>query len=219
MVIPAELDNPHWTIAFKTWLKQVKFSEITGIESFACKLRQLDFLHKEYLGMANQLRKYCRTHLKKDFYLLTSVPGVGGYVASAILAEAGNLRRFNNVREFSSFVGVVPGVHQSAESTKPMGITPRCRALLRTYIIEAAWVALRNDPEMQLYYRKHRGKNSKCIIVKIAHKLLKRIYHVVKNETPYQISFNMKEEDKSLLKNIEKELDEIIPASSLLELE
>lgn len=218
IVIPIELDKPHWSLAFKQWLKEVRFTNTSGQESFQCKLRQLDFLHHEYLEMANQLRAYCRKNLEKDYYLLKSVPGVGGYVASAILAEAGNLRRFNNVREFSSFVGVVPGIHQSADSTKPMGITPRCRPILRTYIIEASWVALRKDPEMQVYYRKHQGKNVKCIIVKIAHKLLKRIYHVVKNEVPYQINFNLKETDATELKSIEKELDKMIPESELEEL-
>jgi transposase len=32
---------------------------------------------------------------KKD-YLLKSIPGIGGYLASVILAECGDLRRFNN---------------------------------------------------------------------------------------------------------------------------
>jgi transposase len=219
IVIPVHLDNPNWSIAFKTWLKEIKFSNISGQAALNCKLRQLDFLHTEYLEMANQLRAYCRKYLKKDYYLLKSVPGVGGYVACAILAEAGNLRRFNNVREFSSFVGVVPGVHQSADTNKSMGITPRCRSLLRTYIIEAAWVALRHDPELQMYYRTHYGKNVKCIIVKIAHKLLKRIYHVVKNETPYVRNFNLTETDLKLVEATSKELEKLVPESMLEELQ
>jgi transposase len=31
---------------------------------------------------------------KKDYNLLKSIPGIGGYLASVILAECGDLRRF-----------------------------------------------------------------------------------------------------------------------------
>jgi len=50
-------------------------------------------------------------------------------------------------------------------------------------------VAIRTDPEIQAYYRKHAGKNSKNIIVKVAHKICCRIISVIKNETPYQINY------------------------------
>ncbi|MBK9152499.1 MAG: transposase [Saprospiraceae bacterium] len=39
--------------------------------------------------------------------------------------------------------GVVPGLHSSGGTEKALGITPRCRSLLRSYIIEAAWIAMR----------------------------------------------------------------------------
>jgi uncharacterized protein YbcI len=70
-----------------------------------------------------------------------------------------------------------------------IGVTPRCRALLRSYIIESAWVAYRLDPHMQSYYRKHIGKNPKSIIVKIARKLLNRMLSVIKTETNYHINY------------------------------
>jgi hypothetical protein len=47
-------------------------------------------------------------------------------------------------------------------------------------------VALRLDPHMQAYYRKHIGKNPKSIIIKIARKLLNRMLSVIKNEKKYE---------------------------------
>ena len=44
---------------------------------------------------------------------------------------------------------------------------------------------------MQEYYRKHQGKNVKNIIVKVAHKMARRILSVIKTETPYQINRNL----------------------------
>jgi transposase len=153
------------------------------------KLRILEILHKEYLQTGNELRAYCRKHHKKDYYLLKSIPGIGGFLAAALLAEVGDIRRFTNEQEFSSYLGIVPGIHQSGETEKHMGVTPRCNSSLRSYLMEATWTTVRKDPEMQAYYRKHSARKSTTVIVKVAHKLVKRILSVIKNEHPYQINY------------------------------
>jgi transposase len=51
---------------------------------------------------------------KKDYNLLKSIPGIGGYLASVILAECGDLRRFNNEGQFRH--RLVPGMYNSGES-------------------------------------------------------------------------------------------------------
>jgi hypothetical protein len=80
------------------------------------------------------------------------------------------------------------------ERNMKMSLTPRCKALLRSYLIESSWVAIRMDPELQTYYRKHVGKNPKNVIVKVAHKICCRILSVIKNETPYQINYKNKQQ-------------------------
>jgi hypothetical protein len=57
------------------------------------------FIKSEYLEIANQMRAYCRKK-KERLQSLKSIPG--GYLASVILAECGDLRRFNNEGQFSS---------------------------------------------------------------------------------------------------------------------
>jgi hypothetical protein len=82
-------------------------------------------------------------------------------------------------------------MYNSGGSEKCLGITPRSRSQLRSYLIEAAWIAIRKDAEMQQYYRKHHGKNVKTVIVKVAHKMTRRILSVVKKQVPYQINKNL----------------------------
>jgi transposase len=190
IMIPEQYDNPNWSRDFLSWLKNIPWSHSTGASCMNSKLRMLEMLKSEYLQTSNELRAYCRKYHKKDYYLLKSIPGIGGLLAAAILAELGDIRRFNNEREFSSCIGIVPGIYQSSETDKKMGITPRCKSLLRSYLIESSWVAVRRDPEIQAYYRKHVGKNSKNIIVKVAHKMCRRILSVIKNERPYQVNNN-----------------------------
>jgi transposase len=190
--IPKQYDNSNWTNDFVKWLKEVKFSSETGNITLESKIKMYEFIKSEYLEIANKLRSYCRKNRKEEYYLLKSIPGIGGYLSAAILAECGDLNRFDNHRQFASFVGMIPSMAESADNERTRGITPRSRALLRTYLIEAAWVTLRLDPDMQSYYRKHQGKNSKAIITKIAHKLCNRILAVIKTKTPYQINYQNK---------------------------
>lgn len=190
--IPQKFDTPNWSKKFVLWLKEINWSYQTGKICMESKIKTYEFIYSQYLHIANELRAYCRKNLKKDYYLLKSIPGIGGYLASAILAEVGNLRRFKNESEFASYVGIVPMIRNSGGTENISGVTPRCRALLRSYIIESAWVALRLDPEMQSYYRKHIGKNSKSIIVKVARKLLNRMLSVIKNEIPYQKNYSLR---------------------------
>jgi hypothetical protein len=60
------------------------------------------FIKSEYLEIANQMRAYCRTIRKITIFEKYS--GIGGYLASVILAECGDLRRFNNEGQFSSYI-------------------------------------------------------------------------------------------------------------------
>ena len=191
IVLPDEFDNPNWTLNFLSWLESLEFSSYVGKFSLESKLRLYHCIKSEYLEVANQMRAYCKKEYTKDYMLLRSIPGIGGYLASVIIAECGDLRRFNTEGQFSSFIGLVPGIYNSGEKETCLGITKRSRSQLRTYLIEAAWIAIRKDPEMQQYYRKHQGKNVKSVIVKVAHKMARRILSVIKTETPYVVNKNL----------------------------
>jgi transposase len=190
--VPDQYDNPNWSKDFLNWLNNIQWNHTTGTQCLESKMRILTLLNSEYLQTSNELRAYCRKYHPKDYYLLKSIPGIGGLLAAAVLAELGDIRRFNNESEFSNYIGLVPGIHQSSETDNKIGITPRCKALLRSYLIESSWVAIRTDPEIQAYYRKHAGRNPKSVIVKVAHKMCRRILSVIKNEMPYQISYSSK---------------------------
>jgi transposase len=198
--VPLQYDNPNWTKEFIQWIESIQWIQSTGKLAINSKLRIYKLLHQEHLQVANELRSYCRQQYKKDYYLLKSIPGIGGYLSAAVLAEVGDLRRFRNEKQFASYIGLIPMMKNSGATEKIIGVTPRCRALLRSYIIESAWVAYRLDPHMQAYYRKHIGKNPKSIIVKIARKLLNRMLSVIKTETTYQTNYKAQKNNEE--KNI-----------------
>ncbi|MBK9152496.1 MAG: IS110 family transposase [Saprospiraceae bacterium] len=95
-----------------------------------------------------------------------SIPGFGRLVVSAILSELGDIRRFTNESELSNYIGVVLGPFLSGGTEKALGITPRCRSLLRFYIIEVAWIAMERSGTPGILPQAS-GQNSKSVIVKI----------------------------------------------------
>lgn len=187
MSVPEEFDNDHWSHAFRVWVDTIVFDHPTARETLDSRMRSFRFIDKELRDVSTKLRAYCRKHYKKDYYLLRSIPGIGGIVACGIICELGDLRRFNSIKHLAGYVGLAPGVHQSGDNQRATGITMRAHRLMRSYFIEASWQAIRTDPVMQAYYRKHLGKNVKNIIVKVARKLLSRALAVIKTEIPYTI--------------------------------
>ncbi|MFC6098093.1 transposase, partial [Flavobacterium qiangtangense] len=108
--VPDDFDNSNWSTDFIAWLENLKFSSPCGDMALQGKIRMYRFIKSEYLEIANQMRAHCRKNQKKDYNLLRSIPGIGGYLASVILAECGDLRRFNTEGQFSSYIGLVPGI-------------------------------------------------------------------------------------------------------------
>jgi transposase len=185
--IPEEFDNDHWSHKFRNWVDAIVFKYPTARETLDSRMRYFRFIDQELRDVSTKLRAYCRKHYKKDYYLLRSIPGIGGIVACGIISELGDLRRFNSIKHLAGYVGLAPGVHQSGDNQRSTGITMRAHRLVRSYFVEASWQAIRTDPVMQAYYRKHLGKNVKTVIIKIARKLLSRTLAVIKTETPYAI--------------------------------
>ena len=184
--LPEQYDNPNWSRDMKAWISNLQWKYNSAAESIKSRMKQLDFLWYEELHISNVLRAYCRRSHKKDYYLLKSVPGIGGITASAILSELGDIRRFNRLDELAALVGLVPGIYQSSNNTINLGLTKRSNYQLRSLLVEASWVAVRTDMALQQYYRKYAHKEPNKAIIKVAHKLLSRIRAVIISGIPYQ---------------------------------
>ena len=66
------------------------------------------------------------------------MPGIGGITASCLLAELGDIRRFNRLDELAAIVGFVPGLYQSADKSIGLGLTKRSNRYLRSLLVEAS---------------------------------------------------------------------------------
>jgi transposase len=122
--------------------------------------------------------------------LVQTVPGVGPRTAEAIVAHLHEPGRFDNGKQVSAYVGLVPRQYQSGEVDRKGRITRRGPALLRKLLVECAWVMLRyNGWARTIYQRLSHGKARKQqAIVALARKLLVRCWAMLRDQRPWRDS-------------------------------
>ncbi|MDO9339118.1 MAG: IS110 family transposase, partial [Bacteroidales bacterium] len=186
ITIPLEMDNNQWPIKFVSWLKEVQMQTLSGQDAFFNLIRSYEYHREQILTLSRQIRLRIREYDNELYSLLKTISGIGPLTSSALITELGDINRFPHIDHLSSFVGLIPRVKQSGESSYSGGITFRCNEYLRTLLIEASWQAIRQDPALMQYYHEHLINNKgQKVIIKIARKLLNRIRYVMKNRQPY----------------------------------
>jgi transposase len=185
--IPSHKEMPHWSGRFIQWLYSLEFEYAPACDYLVSCLEELEQQRSRIANITKKLRKNIKDFgLEPIFKILRSVPGVGIVLAITFLCEVMDIHRFKTFDHLKSFVGLIPSVDSSGDSSKEYGLTNRRNRILRYLIIEAAWVAVRKDPALLLAYNQLLTRmKSQDAIIRIAKKLLNRIYHVWKNETYY----------------------------------
>jgi len=134
-------------------------------------------------------RKLCELSREdKRVQLLETIPGVGRRTAEVVVACLDNPRRFKNARQVSSYAGLVPRRYQSGLMDRQGRIHKRGPRLLRTALVEAAWIMRRYNPWAQATYERicaNQKNRKKKAIIAVARKLLVRCWAMLLHETPW----------------------------------
>jgi len=121
--------------------------------------------------------------------LLQSVPGVGPRLAETVVAHVDDARRFETAGQVASYAGLVPKQFESGTIRRSCRITRRGPALLRSMLVEVAWmVYLRNDWARHFVQRISRGVASRrnIAIVALARKLLVTLWAMLRDNTRWR---------------------------------
>jgi transposase len=127
---------------------------------------------------------------KRTIRLLKTMPGVGPITATTILAEIGDIQRFNSPKALCHWAGLTPRVHKSDQVVRHGHITKQGSPYLRAAMTRAAASASRFSRK---WYRVHENLLPRCgkkgAKVAVARRLLTVIYFMLKRQQPYQENY------------------------------
>lgn len=113
---------------------------------------------------------------------LQTVPGIGAYSAMVILAEVGQIARFDNKRALASYAGLTPSVRESAGRRKRGGIGHHGSATLRWIMLQVAQVAARHSPAARAWIaRLRQRKPAQVAKIALARKLLTAVWALLRH--------------------------------------
>jgi len=166
------------------WLAGLQLPEPYGQE-LAGLLRLLSALRQELELVAGRVREAARRDERA--ILLTTVPGLGYYLALLVLAEIGDVSRFPTARHLASYAGLVPSTYASGGVVRHGAITKQGSRFLRWALVEAAMHAVRRPGPLQEFYRRLLvGKGAQKARVAVARKLAKAVFWMLKTGRSYK---------------------------------
>lgn len=120
---------------------------------------------------------------------ITTIPGVGAVTGAAILAEIGDVNRFETPDKLVAYAGIDATVHQSGQfRATETHMSKRGSPYLRLALWQAASMAIHHNDELRAYYEKKRkeGKAHGTALGAVCRKLLIRVYIILKENRPYE---------------------------------
>lgn len=124
-------------------------------------LSQMTFLENSLSHNHDRMRAMLQfPYFKAKFDLYTSMPGISMISAATIIAETGDITRFDHAKEIAAYAGLDPRVSQSSETCILGAVSKAGPRDLRWILQQAAWTAIRCDARCKRIYeriKKRRG--------------------------------------------------------------
>jgi transposase len=140
-----------WNAAHRRYLAKVVCPTPAQQIVFQESLRAVDEQVERIARLETELRTALPAwRLAPVVDALQALRGVQWLVALTVVAELGDLTRFDNPRQLAAFVGLIPSEHSSGSSRRQGGITKAGNGRARRALIEAAW-AYRHPAKVSQY--------------------------------------------------------------------
>ena len=176
----------HWSNSGRELLAKLPVSQRLR-RTLDSLMRELDFLERE--------KKDLEAEIKQDILpqddVLQTVPGIGPTIAAAFRAEVFAPERFTHGDQLSSFLGLAPCVRQSGEGKSRGRLMPAGQAHLRSLLIEACWILIRQEKWAADFYLrvKQRSGCFQRAISALARKLGVLLWRLLLENRAYQSNY------------------------------
>lgn len=158
----------------------VKIAAQSQLKILHCVVEQIEILEKNILGKIKSMA---------DFSALKTIPGIGNILAMTILLETGDVGRFDQAGNYSSYCRCVASKRISNAKKKGENNRKNGNAYLGWAFVEAANFAIRyNEPIKKYYQRKLQKTKKRVIAIKtIANKLSKATYFILRDGAEFDM--------------------------------
>lgn len=167
-----------WTQKYVDFVReQVKFDQAAQQTTLADYLGEVDHLvlRIERLEKAlDEAAEKAPESMRQVIAALQALRGVGKLTAVTVVAEVGELSRFESARQLMGYSGAVSSEHSSGQKIYRGAITKTGNAHLRRVVVEAAW-AQRHPPILSRNIRE-RQKDLPAEVQEIATKARHRLH-------------------------------------------
>ena len=134
------LGKSRWTQAHFRWLEQQRFdhpAQQVVLQEYVDTVMQAQ---ARVAGLEDRMRQALASwSLRPVAEALMALRGVDLITAMTVLAELGDLTRFETPRQLMSFLGLVPSEHSSGPRRRQGAITKTGNGHVRRVLVEAAW--------------------------------------------------------------------------------
>jgi len=125
----------------------------------------------------------------KFFKLLQEIPGIGPILAMTILLETGDISRFRDAGNYSSYCRCVESKRISNAKKKGENNRKNGNVYLGWAYVEAANFSIRSSEIIKRYYQRKLSKTKRVIALKtIANKLAKACYFILRDEVSFEVN-------------------------------
>ena len=155
--------------------------------SLAEDLLQLKLIVQSIRRIERELEQRAQNDERVE--MLKTIPGVGDRLAETLVAVIDDPHRFRRGREVASYVGLTPIQFQSGSMNRQGRISGRGHRVLRSILVQVAWLGLRHNAWMRAVYEQvHRGSQArrKIAIVAVARRLLIRCWAMLRDGTRWR---------------------------------
>jgi transposase len=184
--------NLQWDMPTKTfptkpalaWLKTLALPEIDRLE-MNYLLADLEHVEQRYLDLEKVIAERCS--VSEEAVILSSMPGVGKFTATALACRVGRVERFPRSHSLANYWGLTPGCRNSGENTQRLGsITKAGSSMARWLLAQVTYQVLRKDGRLREWFKNIKRRRGATIArVAVMRKLATIIWHMLKHRKTY----------------------------------
>jgi transposase len=165
-----------WTQAHRDWLASQRFEQPALQLAYLDGLATIDGLLARRATLEQHLSQIALSspELRPTVARLRAFRGIDTLSALGLVSEIGDFTRFARPRDLSSWLGLVPSVSQSGQSTNRGAITKTGSTHARRLLVEAAWHYLRPPRIGQTLRNRQDGQPAE--VLQIAWRAQGRLY-------------------------------------------